>query len=58
VPAAGSAYGVPTLVEDSLLRLPDVYLEGGDHEELVHVSGMAFRALVAQSLHGRFSRPH
>jgi len=58
VPAAGSAYGLPTLVEDSLLRLPDVYLEGGDHEELVHVSGMAFRALVAQSLHGHFSRPH
>lgn len=57
VPAVG-AYGVPTLVDDSLLRLPDVYLEGGDHEELVHLSGTAFRALLAQSAHGRFSRPH
>jgi len=58
VPAAGSAYGIPTLVEASLLRMPDVYLEGGDHEALVHLSGMAFRALAARSARGRFSRPH
>lgn len=57
VPPAGPVYGVPTLVEDSLLRMPDVYLESGDHEGLVHVSGPAFRQLVAQSLHGRFSHP-
>ena len=58
VPAAGPVYGIPTLVDDSLLRMPDVYLEGGDHEELVHLSGPAFRKLLAESLHGRFSRPH
>jgi len=58
VPPAGAVYGIPTLVEDSLLRMPDVYLEGGDHEELVHISGSAFRALLARSLHGRFSRPN
>lgn len=56
VPAVGP-YGIPTLVDDSLLRLPDVYLEGGDHEALVHLSGSAFRALLARSRHGRFSRP-
>ena len=58
VPAAGSAYGIPTLVDDSLLRMPDIYMEGGDHEELVHLSGEAFRGIVSRSLHGRFSRPH
>lgn len=58
VPAAGPVYGVPTLVDDSLLRMPDVYLEGGDHEELVHLNGPVFRELVTASLHGRFSRPH
>jgi Ala-tRNA(Pro) deacylase len=58
VPPAGPVYGVPTLVEESLLRMPDLYLEAGDHEELVHLSGPAFRQLVAQSLHGRFSHPH
>jgi len=57
VPAAGHAYGIPTLVDESLLRMPDVYVESGDHEELLHVSGPAFRELVAASLHGRFSRP-
>lgn len=58
VPAAGAAYGIPTLVDESLLRMPDVYLEGGDHEELVHLSGEAFRGIVGPSLHGRFARPH
>jgi Ala-tRNA(Pro) deacylase len=37
--------------------MPDVYLESGDHEALVHLSGPAFRQLVAQAPHGRFSRP-
>jgi Ala-tRNA(Pro) deacylase len=57
LPATGGVYNVPTLVDDSLLRLPDVYFEGGDHEELVHLSGTAFRALLAQSRHGRICRP-
>ena len=58
VPPTGAVYGIPTLVDDSLLRMPDVYLEAGDHEELVHLSGSAFRALLAQSMHGRFARPN
>jgi len=57
VPVAGPVYGVPSLVEDSLLRMPDVYVEAGDHEELVHLTGPAFRQLVAQAQHGRFSHP-
>lgn len=58
VPPFGDAYGIPTLLDDSLLRLPDVYFEAGDHEDFVHLSGSAFGALLARGQHGRFSRPH
>ena len=58
MPPFGHVYGIPTLTDDSLLRMPDVYLEAGDHEDFVHLSGSAFRALLAQGQHGRISRPH
>ncbi len=53
VPAAGMPYNIPMLVDDSLLALPEVYFEGGDHEDLVHLDGEAFQHLVDRSLHGR-----
>ena len=56
VPVVGDAYNVPMLVDDSLLRMPDVYFEGGDHEDLVHVRGDAFRELMKHARHGRIRR--
>jgi Ala-tRNA(Pro) deacylase len=58
IPAVGDPYNIPMLVDESLLRMPDVYLEGGDHEELIHLSGTEFRSLMERALHGRISRPH
>jgi Ala-tRNA(Pro) deacylase len=58
VPPIGEAYNIPMLVDDSLLRLPDVYLEGGDHEGLVHVTRESFQILTGDSAHGRISKPH
>jgi len=58
IPATGGAYGVPMLVDESLLRMPDVYFEAGDHEELVHVDRQAFAMLVGRSQHGRIAVPH
>ncbi len=58
VPAVGAPYNVPTVIDDSLLRLPDLYFEAGDHRELVHMSGPAFRDLFAGVQHGRFCKPH
>jgi Ala-tRNA(Pro) deacylase len=58
VPALGAAYNIPMVVDNSLLRLPDVYFEGGDHQELVHVESEAFRELMKRARHGRISRPH
>jgi Ala-tRNA(Pro) deacylase len=55
IPPFGSAYGMPTVVDDSLVGLPEVYFEAGDHEELVRVDGEAFLRLLAEAEHGRFS---
>ena len=55
VPALGRAYNVPTLLDDQLLRLSHLFFEAGDHEDLVHLSGLAFRALLSESQHGEIS---
>ncbi len=55
VPVMGDAYGVPTIVDDSIADRPDVYFEGGDHETLVHMDGADFQRLTARAGHGRFS---
>jgi Ala-tRNA(Pro) deacylase len=55
VPALGAAYGLNVVVDDSLAQLPDVYLEGGDHAHLVHISGTNFQKLTQDARHGRFT---
>lgn len=57
VPALGAAYGLKTIVDDSLGNQSDVYFEGGDHQTLIHVSGENFRKLMGGARHGRFSEP-
>jgi hypothetical protein len=41
----GPAYGIETCLDQSLTSLAHVYFEAGDHEQLVHMAGDAFRAL-------------
>ena len=55
VPVMGAAYGMETIIDDSLASQPDIYFEGGDHETLVHMDGAEFNRLTAQAPHGRFS---
>ncbi len=55
VPAVGQCYGLPLLVDDSFEAAPEVYLEAGDHETLIHLSGPQFADLMAQARHGHFS---
>jgi Ala-tRNA(Pro) deacylase len=55
VPALGAAYGLKVIVDDSLANEPDIYLEGGDHASLVHVSGRTFQELLADARHARFA---
>jgi Ala-tRNA(Pro) deacylase len=51
VPPIAEAYAVEAFVDDSLDKQPDVYLEGGDHRSLIHISGEEFRALMKDVRH-------
>jgi len=55
VPALGAAYGLNVVVDDSLAQQSDVYFEGGDHANLVRISGTSFQQLMVDARHGRFS---
>jgi len=55
VPALGAAYGLKVIVDDSLVQQPDIYFEGGDHANLIHLNGATFEKLMADARHGRFT---
>lgn len=55
VPPLGPAYGIETLLDESLVSLADVYFEAGDHEQLIHLRGEDFQALLAGARRGYFS---
>jgi Ala-tRNA(Pro) deacylase len=56
IPPCGTAYGLETVVDDALIRQREIWFEGGDHEELVHVDGAQFDALMGAAEHGRISQ--
>jgi Ala-tRNA(Pro) deacylase len=55
VPAIGKCYGLNIIVDDSIEAQPEIYLEAGDHETLLHLNHAEFARLTANALHGRFS---
>ncbi|MDB4990795.1 MAG: YbaK/prolyl-tRNA synthetase associated protein [Myxococcaceae bacterium] len=52
VPAVGAAYGIQSVIDAALLDETDIYLEAGDHQHLVRVSGADFRRLMADVSNG------
>ncbi len=57
VPPIGAAYGMPVVIDESLVNAADVYFEGGDHATLVHVTGDGFRELMKEARSAQFSHP-
>jgi len=57
VPPVGQAYGLDVVWDDSLSKCPDIYLEGGDHTDLVRIKGRDFAFLMGRAQHGTISRP-
>ncbi|WP_017941611.1 MULTISPECIES: aminoacyl-tRNA deacylase [unclassified Thioalkalivibrio] len=55
IPALGPAFGLETLVDESLLQQRDVYFEAGDHESLVHLREADFLYLLGQPSRGQFT---
>jgi Ala-tRNA(Pro) deacylase len=58
IPALGECYGLDTVIDDSIEDQPEVYIEGGDHATLVHMSQAQFANLTATARHGSFSVHH
>ncbi|MEJ8568095.1 aminoacyl-tRNA deacylase [Elongatibacter sediminis] len=55
VPALTQAYGLDAIWDDHLKHVSDVYIEGGDHQHLVHLSGEDFRQLMRRLPHSIIS---
>jgi Ala-tRNA(Pro) deacylase len=55
IPPVGPAYGMETIVDDSLVGQPEIYFEAGDHEDLIRVDGEQFLQLLKQARHAQFS---
>ena len=51
IPPMGTAYGIPTIIDDRLLGIGDIYFEGGDHVDLIHMDGVDFFALIPDANH-------
>jgi Ala-tRNA(Pro) deacylase len=55
VPALGPAYGLQTIVDESLATQPEICFEAGNHEELIRVSEQGFERLMGNSEFEYFS---
>lgn len=55
IPPVAGAYRVPAVIDDSLEGLNDIYIEGGDHRTLVHLTGREFHRLMADVPHAHIS---
>ena len=58
IPALGECYGLDTVIDASIEDQPEIYIEGGDHATLVHMSQEQFAGLTSAAQHGRFSTRH
>jgi Ala-tRNA(Pro) deacylase len=56
VPPVGMAWGIETVVDDDLDEADVVYLEAGDHESLLRMSGEQFHDLMSVARHGHFCK--
>ena len=55
VPPVGEAYGLETYVDECIFALSRAYLEAGDHQSLMSVSGDGLRVLLSGVRRGHFS---
>jgi len=55
IPPVGLAYGMTTVMDDSLAEQPEIYFEAGDHEKLIRVNRQDFMALMGHAEHARFA---
>jgi Ala-tRNA(Pro) deacylase len=57
IPGLPQAWGVEMIWDDALMAEPDIYLEAGDHERLVHVETKYLWDLFGDAPHCHFTQP-
>jgi Ala-tRNA(Pro) deacylase len=55
IPPIGPAYGVTTVVDESLAEEPEIYFEAGDHQQLIRMKRDDFIALMDRTQQARFA---
>lgn len=58
VPACAEAYGMPMIIDTALDQQDDIYMEAGDHRNLIHLKARSFAKLTARAEHAAISRPN
>lgn len=56
IPALGAPFGIKMVIDEKLSGLDDIYIEGGDHKTLVHLSGEEFDRLTDRWPHNECSK--
>ncbi len=56
LPGLGQPYEIPTVYDDALRGLRDVYFEAGGHGDVVRMRGSDYLELLSNALHGAFSQ--
>jgi Ala-tRNA(Pro) deacylase len=51
IPPVGDAYGIETIVDNNFNYCSDVYIEAGNHTDLLHLSGYSFNKLMKDVRH-------
>jgi Ala-tRNA(Pro) deacylase len=55
IPALGNAYGLDIIWDEQLTNASEIYIEAGDHKNLIHVHGDEFCRLVEDLPHNIIS---
>ncbi|CAG19775.1 aminoacyl-tRNA deacylase [Photobacterium profundum] len=55
IPPVGGAFNMTVVCDDLLDTLDGVYIEAGDHQTLLQVDHEAFKSIMANAKHARFS---
>ena len=56
IPPLGLAYGIKTVMDDSLADQPEIFFEAGDHQQLIRMRREEFMAMMRGAGHARFGR--
>ncbi len=57
IPAIGQPWGISMACDNTLDTVTDIYLEGGNHRELVHMHREQYQSLTHSALHETISCP-